>query len=106
VIGTCTLFALNDEHRRAELGFALRRSAWGRGLATDAVRSVVRFAFQGMHLHRLEADADPRNVASRKLLLRLGFREEGYLRERYLVAGERQDAVFFGLLREEWNERT
>jgi RimJ/RimL family protein N-acetyltransferase len=102
VVGTCTLFALNQRHRRAELGFALKRSHWGRGLGTEAVRVLVAFAFGRMGLHRLEADTDPRNDASRKLLSRLGFREEGYLRERYFTMAEVQDAVFFGLLRSEW----
>ena len=102
VIGTCTLFALNQRHRRAELGFALKRSHWGQGLATEAVHVLVDFAFGEMGLHRLEADTDPRNHGSKKVLSRLGFREEGYLRERYVTLGETQDAVFFGLLRSEW----
>src|SRR5262245_47057861 len=61
VVGTCTLFRLEAPHRRAEIGFALRRDAWGGGLATEAVATLIDFAFDALDLWRLEADADPRN---------------------------------------------
>jgi [ribosomal protein S5]-alanine N-acetyltransferase len=102
LIGTCTLLHLNAPHRRAEIGFALGRPHWGQGLASDAVTTLVRFAFGDLNLHRLEADVDPRNARSLRLLEKLGFRREGYLRERYHVAGDLQDAVLLGLLRSEW----
>jgi RimJ/RimL family protein N-acetyltransferase len=102
VIGTCTLFRLDARNRRAEVGYALGRSSWGQGLATEAVRAVVDFAFGKLQLIRLEADVDPRNERSLRMLERLGFSREGHLRSRYIVAGEIQDTVFLGLLRHEW----
>lgn len=101
VIGTCTLAAISVPHRRAELGFAVKRGHWGQGYASEATAAVVRFAFQTLGLHRLEADVDPRNTASIRCLERLGFRREGYARERYHLGGEVQDAVLYGLLRKE-----
>ncbi len=105
VVGTCTLAALSAEHRRAEVGFALARAVWGRGYVAEALPALVRFAFEGLGLHRLEADADPRNAGSIRALERVGFVREGYQRERYLLQGEAQDAVLFGLLQREWAER-
>lgn len=102
VIGTVTLFRLEPQHRRAEIGYALARSAWGRGLATEALSLVIRFAFEELRLHRLEADADPRNERSLRVLARQGFRREGTQRERYWLAGEIQDGALLGLLRDEW----
>jgi RimJ/RimL family protein N-acetyltransferase len=101
VIGTCTLFALKAEHKRAEIGYALGSSHWGKGYITEALGALLRFAFGTLGLHRIEADVDPRNAASIRCLERLGFRREGYLRERYHVNGEIQDSVLFGLLRPE-----
>lgn len=101
VIGTCTLFAISLPHRRAELGFAVERSQWGKGYASEATHAVVSYAFEVMGLHRLEADVDPRNAASIRTLERLGFVREGYARERYHLNGEIQDAVLYGLLRSE-----
>ena len=105
VVGTCTLFRIDARHRRAEVGFALARATWGRGLASEALATALRFAFETLDLHRIEADADPRNERSLGLLERHGFRREGYLRERYHVSGEVQDSVVLGLLRSEWQNR-
>lgn len=103
VIGTCTLFQLDATHRRCELGYALGREHWGQGYMNEALVTLLDFAFATLRLHRVEADVDPRNAPSIRTLERLGFRREGYLRERWHVAGEIQDALFFGLLRPEWN---
>lgn len=102
IVGTCTLAHIDRTHRRAELGFALARAFWGRGLILRALRPVIQFAFERLELHRIEADVDPRNTASMRVLERLGFQREGLLRERYFQLGEIQDAVVFGLLRRDW----
>lgn len=102
VVGTCTLFQLDGRHRRCEVGFALARKVWGRGVGSRAVGTVLRFAFESLDVHRVEADADPRNERSLRLLERLNFKREGLLRERYHVSGEIQDAVVLGLLHSEW----
>lgn len=102
LVGTCTLAAIDRRHRRAELGFAVLRCRWGRRVASRALPPVIDFAFERLGLHRLEADADPRNEASLRVLERFGFRREGLLRERYFQEGEAQDAVVFGLLRRDW----
>lgn len=101
-VGTCTLAGIDRQHRRAELGFAVLRRRWGRRVASRALPPVIDFAFGRLGLHRLEADADPRNEASLRVLERLGFRREGLLREHYFQEGEAQDAVVFGLLRRDW----
>ena len=105
VIGTCTLHRIDRQHRRAELGYILRRDLWGRGLAHEALTALVNHAFGAMGLHRLEADIDPRNTGSIRSVQRLGFRREGQLRERYFLAGEIQDSLIYGLLAPEWISR-
>lgn len=105
VIGTCTLHRWSAQHRRAEVGFALRRSWWGRGCMQDAVTTMIEFAFGPMNLHRLEADVDPRNQRSLRLLEKLGFHREGLLAERFHVGDEIQDSVLLGLLERHWRAR-
>ncbi|MDX6385014.1 MAG: [ribosomal protein S5]-alanine N-acetyltransferase [Blastocatellia bacterium] len=102
LIGSLTLFNLDFTHRRAEIGYALGRDHWGQGYMNEALMAVLRFAFEVLELHRIEADIDPRNTASIKTVERLGFQREGYLRERWQVNGEIQDAFFYGLLQQEW----
>lgn len=102
VIGTTTLFNLNLDNGRAEIGYAMGRAHWGKGYMNEALGALVSHAFDVMNLRRLEADVDPRNAASIRTLERLGFQREGFLRERWHVNGEIQDAIFYGLLRREW----
>jgi RimJ/RimL family protein N-acetyltransferase len=101
VIGTCTLAGLDGTHRRAELGYALRRQSWGQGYMAEVLPVLLGFAFKELGLYRITADVDPRNARSIRSLERLGFQREGYLREHYRVSGEVQDGILFGLLRSE-----
>ena len=106
VVGTCTLFHFDARHRRAEIGYALRSELWGQGLASEAVTLALDWGFATLDLHRIEADIDPRNAASRRLLERLGFASEGLLRERFFVEGDATDSEIFGLLASDWRRGT
>jgi RimJ/RimL family protein N-acetyltransferase len=105
LIGSITLFHLDFTHHRAEIGYAQGRAYWGQGYMQEALTAVINYAFDVLNLHRIEADVDPRNDASVRTLERLGFQREGYLRERWQVSGEIQDAFFYGLLRPDWVSR-
>ncbi len=105
LIGTVTLFNLDLNNGRAELGYAMARAHWGFGYMREALQKLLSYAFEDLELRRLEADVDPRNAASIRTLERLGFQREGLLRERWHVNGEIQDAYFYGLLKREWQGR-
>lgn len=105
LIGMVTLHRIDSENGRAEIGYLLARPLWGRGLATEAASLAIDHAFGPLGLRRLEADIDPRNTGSARLLERLGFVREGLLRERWQVAGEISDTAFYGLLAREWSAR-
>lgn len=102
VVGTCTLFHLYKASRRAEVGFVLGKSSWGRGYMTEALCALLDYGFSTLDMNRVEADTDPRNLAAVKLLERLGFVKEGQLRERWIVDGAKSDSAVYGLLRSEW----
>ncbi len=102
VIGSCLLFQYDALSARAELGYVLGRAHWGRGLMREALTGLLDCAFDTLALRRIEAEVDPRNVASGKLLKSLGFTPEGILRQRWITKGEARDVESFGLLRPEW----
>jgi ribosomal-protein-alanine N-acetyltransferase len=101
LLGTVTLMP-DPFQPRSQLGYILGREHWGRGYANEAQRRVIAFAFDELELHRLEADTHPDNAASLRSLERLGFRREGLLRERWIVAGQASDSVLLGLLARDW----
>jgi RimJ/RimL family protein N-acetyltransferase len=102
LVGTCTLFDFVPQCRRAELGYGLGSACWGRGYMHEALVALLGFGFSELALHRVEADIDPRNLASARSLERLGFVKEGHLRERWIVDGEVSDSGLYGLLRSDW----
>lgn len=102
MMGTCSLFHFEAQSRRAEIGYALRVAFQRQGYMHEALQRIAAYAFLEMKLARLEADIDPRNVASARALARLGFVQEGYLRERWIVAEEVSDSAVYGLLAREW----
>ena len=106
VIGTCSLFNIKTTNRRGEVGYLLARDCWGRGLMREAFAAVLDHAFLALHLNRLEADIDPRNTASARLLEHAGFTRDGVLRERWIVGGEVCDTALYGLLRRDWERRS
>lgn len=101
LVGTMTLWHIDPTHGRAEVGYALGAQQWGNGYACEALRLAITHAFEALQLRRIEADVDPRNQASCRLLERVGFIREGLLRQRWTVAGELQDSAVHGLLRGE-----
>ncbi len=101
VIGSCLLFRHEPASGRAEIGYVLGRAYWGQGLMLEAMRGFVGHAFGTLGLRRLEADVNPLNEASVRLLERLGFVREGLLRQRWVTKGEVGDSLLLGLLRGE-----
>ncbi len=105
VLGEVLLFKFDLSSRRAEIGYALARSAWGCGYVAEALPPLIEYGFRELNLNRLEAVIDPRNTASAKVLERFGFAHEATLREHFILRGETGDTGIYGLLRREWEAR-
>ncbi len=101
-LGWCGVTQWNPDYRSASLGYCLGEAAWGQGFATEAAGALVQWAFDTFDLNRLQAEADTRNVASGRVLEKLGFVLEGTMREDCIVNGDVSDSWVFGLLRREW----
>ena len=84
----------------AMLGYWIGSPHGNQGYMTDSLASILEFAFSRIGLHRVEAACLPANEASRRLLLRSGFREEGYAREYLRISGRWQDHQLFAILRD------
>ena len=99
--GWVTLDVTNRDHAVGSIGYTVGEAFRGQGVATAAARQMVELAFDedGGDLHRLEAVAAVDNIASRKVLLHAGFREEGIARGLLVIDGMRVDHMRFGLLR-------
>lgn len=102
-LGTASLWNFKFAHRYAEIGYLIGREFWGNGYAPEAMLEVLRFGFETLDLNRIEADTDPRNQNSIRVLQKLGMIQEGLLRQRWIVEGEISDTALFAILKQDWN---
>ena len=102
VLGTCLLFNFNEGSARVELGYVLAPAHWGQGFAREALAGLLDCAFTTLGVRRVEAEVNPLNQASVRVLGRLGFTREGLLRQRWVSKGAAHDVELHGLLRNEW----
>ena len=90
----------SDIHRRsAELGYWISEEFWGRGMMTEAIRAVTRYAFETFDLEHIFAGLFERNVGSRRVLEKAGFVLEGRLRKHVTKNGKTMDDLIFGIVR-------
>ena len=104
IIGTAGFPAIDDETYRARIGYNLAYAHWGRGLATEAVRALVGLGFAQLNLNRIEATTNLDNTGSMCVLAKVGFTEEGILRDYvyWREVGAFSDARMYSLLRREY----
>ena len=107
IVGMVGFHGIDRANRAASIGYWLSEDEEGRGTMTDAVRALVAHAFTQWKLNRVEIRADVENVRSRAIPERLGFRQEGILRQAYRVSEDRySDDAVYSMLASEWRERT
>jgi ribosomal-protein-alanine N-acetyltransferase len=102
LVGSGGFWRWDKAHRWAEIGYELLPSHWGKGLMPEALVAMIRFGFERMELHRVEANIDPANVASRRVLEKLRFVCEGVKRENWYYEGQYTDTAHYGLLRRDF----
>ena len=87
----------------AALGYGVAREHWGRGIASEAAQAVTDYAFTELGVEKVAARVDPRNLASVRVLEKLGMQREGVLRSQVVRWGERADRALYGVLRADWD---
>jgi [ribosomal protein S5]-alanine N-acetyltransferase len=103
VIGGFAFYFFERRYYNADIGYTVARPYWRRGIATEAIRALMQFGFETMHLHRINVDTRMDNIASVGLMAKLGFRHEGARRECIRSAdGSYQTWGLFGMLEDEY----
>jgi len=99
LIGTISYHKTDKDNHRAEIGYMLMPDHWGKGLITEAITKVIDYGFKKMKLHSIEANINPANIASRKLLEKFKFKREAYFKENYFYNGKYLDSEIFSLIK-------
>ena len=101
-VGSVSLKNISHSMGYAEIGYGIADAYHGKGLATAAISRLIDKVFSETPLRKLIALVHVDNSASRRVLTKLGFREEGLLCEHYVIQGRPVDEIFYGLLKREW----
>jgi len=106
VIGEICLNQHDEDHQndRFELTYSLSPKHWNKGLMTEAARAAMNWAFQTQPINRMYAWSDPRNTGSWRVMEKLGMMREGMLRSHTKWDGTFRDRVYYGILRQEWED--
>jgi RimJ/RimL family protein N-acetyltransferase len=105
VIGEVMLGWLSREHRQGEVGFVLHPDHQGRGYATEAAGVMLRLGFADLGLHRIIGRCDVQNLASARVLERLGMRREAHFIHDQIFKGEWGEELVYAMLDHEWKAR-
>jgi RimJ/RimL family protein N-acetyltransferase len=104
LIGGCGICVSNPRNREGYIGYVLNRSFWRHGYATEAAQGLLEFGFDQLKLHRIFATCDAENVASARVLEKVGMQQEGHFRENGWVKGRWRDSLLYAILDHEWIE--
>jgi ribosomal-protein-alanine N-acetyltransferase len=102
LIGTCGFHLWEKDHRRVDIGYNMDVPYWGQGYTTEAAHAVVRWCFENLDLHRVQADCTEGNIGSERVLEKVGFTLEGIWRENTFEHGRFVNIKQYGLLRREY----
>jgi ribosomal-protein-alanine N-acetyltransferase len=98
LIGNIGIWRIEKEHHRAEIGYVLHTEHQSKGYASEALKAIINYGFSVMKLHSLEANVNPLNTASIKLLERNNFVKEAHFKENYYFDGKYLDSAIYSLL--------
>ncbi len=105
LIGNCGIRMESPDFRQASIGYEIAPRYWGEGCASEAAQAIVAFGFAELRLHRIWARCVAENVASYRVLEKVGMRREGRLREEEWIKGRWRDTLVYGILNHEWRSR-
>lgn len=98
-------FNIRDEiNRKGEIGYILHPMYWGQGFASEVAKLIVNFIFNELNMHRIYATCDPRNIASSKVLEKIGMTLEGRMRQDLLLKDGWRDSLLYSILEDEWRQ--
>ena len=105
IIGVIGLEGIDRRNRKVEIGYWLGKMYWNQGIASEAVKLALGYAFVTLRMKRVYAHVFPGNVASERLLCRLGFKREGTERASRFRRGRWMDCILYAILREDLRKR-
>ncbi|MCB0288081.1 MAG: GNAT family N-acetyltransferase [Calditrichaeota bacterium] len=102
LVGSISLKDFDPHNKSAEIGYWIGRTWWNKGIVTEAAQRLLKYGFEELGLNRIHGNFIPKNVASQKVMEKIGMSREGLLRQKVLKDGVFEDIVMYSILAEEY----
>ncbi|MCM3109576.1 GNAT family N-acetyltransferase [Lederbergia lenta] len=104
MIGSSELKVKDTINRSGAIAYIVNPDYWGKGIATEVAKLLIHIGFKDFHLHRIYAMCDSRNIASSKVLEKVGMTKEGYMRENLFIKDGWRDSLLYSILDREYSQ--
>lgn len=104
LIGSIDLRDWKTIHKCGDIGYAISKKYWNKGYVSEAMKAVMKFGFEPLHLNRIEAHCEEENIGSWRVMQKCGMKYEGTLREKVFIKGKFRSMKMYSLLKNEWNK--
>lgn len=104
IVGGCGIHVSNPDNREGWIGYVFNRNYWGKGYATETAEALLKFGFERLNLHRIFATCDPANIASARVLEKIGMKLEGRLQEHKWAKSKWRSSLLYAILDHEWKK--
>lgn len=104
IVGDCAFYLLANDPQQAEIGFTIARPYQRQGYASEAVRRLLDYLFEDLNLHRVRANCDAENLASARLMEKVGMRREAHFIENIWFKGRWASEYWYAILKQEWEQ--
>lgn len=105
MLGNFCYWRIDTHNHRAEVGYSLLQQHFGKKIGTEALNAVIHYGFNQLNLHSIEANTDPNNIASQKILESQGFENEANFKENFYFNGQFLDSKIYSLLQKNWKHK-
>lgn len=104
IIGSIDLRNWNAIHNCGEIGYVISKEYWNRGYVSEAIKAVIKFGFEVLHLNRIELHCEEENIGSWRVMEKCGMKFEGILREKVFFKERLRSMKVYSMLKKEWEK--
>ncbi|GAB3535547.1 GNAT family N-acetyltransferase [Pontibacter brevis] len=103
VIGFCGFINYHEEHKKGEVAYVLSPEHWGKGYLTEGLNAIIQHCFTFFDFNRIEAKCEADNIASEKVMQKVGMKSEGYMRRYIIRKGNVHDYKLYSIIKEDYS---
>ncbi len=102
IVGVISIYHIDKKHKFATIGYLINGESQNKGIMTEVCFTIIKYIYNNLPINRIEAQVFVKNIASIKILEKLGFQKEGKLRQNFMINNKLEDSFMYSVLKNEW----